>query len=122
MRRVSGTAGPRVLMLASELPAVAWVMVRASEGGSRCVPVSLACDGVVRVSTCGAELCGLGLWGQSVCPSVPCSVLVSCSPAILCAWRAVSSFGAWVDRGVVGRGQGGEPRRLRPSPALAVGP
>ena len=57
LRRVSGTEGPRVLALVGELPAVAlvlwrWVMVRVSEGGSRHVPVSLACDGTMCACAC----------------------------------------------------------------------
>ena len=32
-----------------------WVMARASEGGSRRVPVSLACDGAMCACTCLTE-------------------------------------------------------------------
>ena len=75
-------------------------MVRASEGGSRCVPMSLACDGIVCARMC--------LTKDVEC--LPCSVRVVRSRRLVCVVgpRVVSSVclcgwaGVWVGAGRVG--------------------
>ena len=74
-------------------------MVRASEGGSRCVPVSLACDGVVCARMCLNKDVGTCLVACVLCgPAVSCALLalVWCR---LCACAGGKGCCGWAREG-----------------------
>ena len=90
-----------------------WVMVRVSEGGSRRVPVSLACDGTMYACTCLNE--------DVEC--LPCSVRAVWSRR-LCACRGSRVCRLWCLCGVVRVwlvGEGGVSRPRRSVRRLPVG-
>ena len=69
-------------------------MVRMSEGGSRCVPMSLACDGIVCARMCLNKDVGTCLVACVLCgPAVSCALLAlvwcrlcACAGGKGCGW------------------------------------